>query len=49
MTSKRWIYPDGTYARNLNGKEIRVYDWIDNRLTIHDLFTKLSLCYGRGV
>ncbi len=45
MTSKRWIYPDGTYARNLNGKEIRVYDWIDNRLTIHDLFTKLSLLW----
>ena len=43
------INPDGTYARNPNGKEIRVYDWIDNRLTIHDLFAKLSLCYGRGV
>jgi len=49
MTSERWIYPVDTYARNPNGKEIRVYDGIDNRLTIHDLFAKLSLCYGRGV
>lgn len=39
------IKDDLTYEANPQGKEIRVYDWIDTRLSIQDLFAKLSLCY----
>lgn len=34
-----------TYTANPEGKLIRVYDVIDNRLTMGDLFAKLELCY----
>ena len=37
---------DGTYLPNENGKPIRVYDSVDVRMTMEDLFTKLKLCYG---
>lgn len=39
------INPDGSYSENPEGKTIRVYDWFDNRLTIHDLISKMRLCY----
>jgi hypothetical protein len=42
-----FINDDYTYAPNQSGKEIRVYDSIDTRLTADDLFAKLELCYGR--
>lgn len=41
-----YILDDGSYQKNENGKEIRVYDSIDTRLTCGDLFAKLQLCYG---
>ena len=39
------INDDMTYTVNPDGKPIRVYDKIDNRLTIGDFFAKLELCY----
>lgn len=39
------INDDMTYTPNPDGKLIRVYDSIDNRLTMGDLFAKLELCY----
>jgi len=43
-----FINDDLSYTPNPNGKDIRVYDSIDTRLTVHDLFAKLSLCYGNA-
>jgi hypothetical protein len=40
-----FINDDYTYTPNPAGKEIRVYDSIDTRLTADDLFAKLALCY----
>ena len=40
------INDDMTYTSYPEGKEIRVYDWIDQRLTMEDFFEKLRLCYG---
>lgn len=37
---------DLTYAPNPEGRLIRVYDSIDVRMTLEDLFAKLSLAYG---
>ncbi len=39
------INDDMSYTENPDGKEIRVYDTIDNRMTMEDLFAKLQLCY----
>lgn len=39
------IQDDMTYAENTEGKFIRVYESLDNRLTIDDFFSKLKLCY----
>lgn len=41
------IKEDLTYQANPNGKLIRVYDSIDVRMTLEDLYAKLSLAYGR--
>ncbi len=41
-----FINNDLTYAPNPNGREIRVYDSVDTRMTLDDLFSKLKLCYG---
>ncbi|MGC6176858.1 nucleoside hydrolase [Lacrimispora sp. 38-1] len=38
---------DMTYTPNPEGKEIRVYDCIDRRMTLEDFFAKLQLCYGK--
>jgi len=40
------IKEDLTYQANPNGKLIRVYDSIDVRMTLEDLYAKLSLAYG---
>ena len=40
------IQPDMTYGENPEGKYIRVYDSIDVRMTLNDLFAKLALAYG---
>lgn len=40
------INDDMTYSDNPKGKDILVYDAIDNRLTMEDFFVKLKLCYG---
>ncbi len=40
------INDDMTYSPSPDGKPIRVYDEIDRRLTMDDLFNKLQLCYG---
>ena len=42
------LKPDLTYAPNPNGRLIRVYDSIDVRLTLEDLFAKLKLAYGNS-
>lgn len=39
------IKEDLTYGENPNGKLIRVYDSIDVRFTLEDLFSKLELAY----
>jgi hypothetical protein len=41
------IQEDCSYLANPNGKEIRVYDTFDTRMTVNDLFAKLALCYGK--
>ena len=41
------INDDMTYAENPEGKEIYVYDGIDRRVTMEDLFAKLELCYSK--
>ncbi|MGN0998449.1 MAG: nucleoside hydrolase [Faecousia sp.] len=40
------IRDDMTYEADPDGKEILVFDSIDRRLTMEDLFAKLLLCYG---
>lgn len=40
------ISQDLTYRENPRGKMIRVYDSIDVRMTLEDLFSKLELAYG---
>ena len=42
------INPDLTYQENPGGKPIRVYDSIDVRMTLEDLYSKLALAYGNG-
>ena len=39
------IREDLTYHANPDGKLIRVYDSIDVRMTLEDLFCKLELAY----
>lgn len=34
-----------TYSPDPDGKDILVFDDIDNRMTMEDLFAKLALCY----
>ena len=34
---------DGSYQPNSNGRTIRVYEWLDNRLMFEDFFAKLEL------
>lgn len=41
-----YIQDDLTYAPNPDGKEIRVYDAVDTRMTLEDFFSKLKLCFG---
>lgn len=40
------IGADMSYIPNPQGHEIRVYDSIDRRLAMDDLFAKIDLCYG---
>jgi hypothetical protein len=47
-TEKAAINDDMTYAPAPGGREIRVYDDIDRRMTLDDFFTKLQLCYSEG-
>ena len=42
------IKEDLTYQENPNGKLIRVYDSIDVRMTLEDLYAKLALAYGKN-
>jgi len=42
-----FINDDYTYKPNPEGKDIRVYDWVDTQLTMNDFYAKLRLCYGR--
>jgi hypothetical protein len=43
---KAAINDDMTYAPAPKGREIRVYDSVDRRMTLDDFFAKLELCYG---
>ena len=40
------IHADCTYEENSQGTEIRVYDSVDVRLGMEDMFAKIKLCYG---
>lgn len=40
------IDKDYNYIDDLEGKKIRVYENVDPRLTMSDLFSKMQLCYG---
>jgi len=42
------VNADCTYTPNPSGREIRVYDSVDSRLTLSDFFSKMKLCYGGG-
>jgi inosine-uridine nucleoside N-ribohydrolase len=46
-TEKVSLNEDMTYKQNPEGREIRVYDDIDRRMTLEDFFMKLQLCYGK--
>ena len=39
------INDDMTYTQDPDGKDVLVFDDIDNRMTMEDLFAKLALCY----
>ncbi len=41
-----FINDDLTYSPNSDAKKICVYDYIDSRMTLEDLFAKLKICYG---
>lgn len=43
------IGADMSYIPNPEGRQIRVYDSVDRRLAMDDLFAKLDLCYGKQV
>lgn len=40
-----YIRDDMTYQPNPDGKQIRVYDYVDVRMLLEDFFAKLALCY----
>lgn len=42
-----FINDDCTYTPDPQGREICVYDKVDVRMTLEDLFVKLKLCYGK--
>ena len=42
------IKEDLTYQANPDGKLIRVYDSIDVRMTLEDLYAKLALAYANN-
>lgn len=46
MEHAPYINDDYSYTMREDSKMIRVYDWVDARLTLSDLFSKLRLCYG---
>ncbi len=46
MVSAPILAEDLTYRENPEGRPIRVYDSIDVRMTLEDLFCKLQLAYG---
>ncbi|MCM1098481.1 MAG: nucleoside hydrolase [Ruminococcus flavefaciens] len=46
MEHAPYINDDYTYTPRADSKLIRVYDSVDARLTLSDLFSKLRLCYG---
>lgn len=41
------VNEDCSYENTETGKIIRVYDYIDSRLTLSDFFAKMQLCYGK--
>ncbi|MDR1531708.1 MAG: nucleoside hydrolase [Clostridiales bacterium] len=41
------VNDDMTYGKSVSGREIRVYDEIDRRMTLDDFFAKLMLCYNK--
>ena len=45
MEHAPWINDDYTYRMREDSRMIRVYDSVDVRLTLSDLFSKLRLCY----
>lgn len=47
MEHAPYINDDYTYTQRADSKLIRVYDSVDVRLTMSDLFSKLRLCYGK--
>ena len=47
MEHAPYINDDYSYTMRQDSKRIRVYDRVDTRLTLSDLFSKLRLCYGK--
>lgn len=47
MEHAPYINDDYTYTLRTDSKMIRVYDSVDVRLTMSDLFSKLRLCYNK--
>ena len=45
MEHAPYINDDYSYTMREDSKMIRVYDSVDTRLTLSDLFSKLRLCY----
>lgn len=43
------INDDMSYSPNQNGKAIRVYDSVDTRMTLEDMYIKLARCYKTAV
>lgn len=42
------VNPDATYAQRKDARKIRVYDSVDMRFILDDMFAKLKFCYGGG-
>ena len=45
MAQAPFILDDMRYEPNPEGKEIRLYDYVDIRMLLEDFYAKLALCY----
>lgn len=44
-----WLNPDGTFTPRSEGRKIRIYNTIDNRLMLNDFFAKMRVNFPQSV